>query len=60
MIDHLVGTNQTGIFNCANRSVISPYEIGVIMQKKFPNMLIMLFLRNIFLYKGTGDVNLIV
>ena len=33
MIDHLLHTNQTGIFNCANSGTISPYLIAKILQE---------------------------
>lgn len=33
MIDHLIRQDQTGIFNCANSGVISPYKIAKMIQK---------------------------
>lgn len=36
MIDHLISTDQKGIFNCVNSGQISPYEIGLLLQNKFP------------------------
>jgi dTDP-4-dehydrorhamnose reductase len=36
MIKHLIGTDQSGVFNCANVGVISPYQIGILLSEKFP------------------------
>lgn len=38
MIDHLLGVNAVGIYNCANEGTISPYEIAVKLTKLNPEL----------------------
>ena len=33
MIDHLLSINATGVYNCCNKGVITPYEIGLLVKK---------------------------
>lgn len=39
MIDHLINIDATGIFNCANTGVISPYDIALLIKLKLNNHL---------------------